>query len=78
MPPWELRPGARTGGRQGTGATLVATNAATRLPRLFGLPEQNFIFLSVETIAKMPALVVLSPLKSQKTLLIVATVYRLL
>ena len=44
MPLWGIRPGARTGGWQGAGATLVATNAATRLRRLYGLPKQNYIF----------------------------------
>ena len=32
------------GGWQGTGATLVATNAATQLSRLSRTPKQNYIF----------------------------------
>ena len=39
-------------GWQGTGATLVATNAATQLLRLRGLPKQNYILRHLKLLQK--------------------------
>ena len=43
-------------GWQGTGATHVATNAATRLTRLSRTPKTKLHFKTLHTIAKMLAL----------------------
>ena len=53
---WNIRLDARASSWQGTGATLVALIAATRLPSLLRISETKHYFLSLDTIVKMAAL----------------------
>ena len=67
-----IRRGARTSSWQGTGATLVALHAATQQPSLLRVSKTKHYFQSLDTIAKMPALLaaqceMLSPLISRGT-----------